>query len=109
MLAHTHAQDELVTVIEGTWYLGEGAKFESAKLKGYPAGSFNRYSGRHPSFCRSEGKYCGRTSERHRKISNELPGEINSELVVRRSPEPGDVQESVVAVITKEGADSRVS
>jgi quercetin dioxygenase-like cupin family protein len=40
VLAHTHAQDELVTVIEGTWYLGEGEKFESAKLKGYPAGSF---------------------------------------------------------------------
>jgi quercetin dioxygenase-like cupin family protein len=40
VLAHTHAQDELVTVIEGTWYLGEGAKFDSAKLKGYPAGSF---------------------------------------------------------------------
>jgi hypothetical protein len=30
----------LVTVIEGTWYLGEGAKFDSAKLKGYPVGSF---------------------------------------------------------------------
>lgn len=40
VLAHTHAQDELVTVIEGTWYLGEGTKFDSAKLKGYPAGSF---------------------------------------------------------------------
>ena len=40
VLAHTHPQDELVTVIEGTWYLGEGAKFEAAKLKGYPAGSF---------------------------------------------------------------------
>src|SRR5436190_3607451 len=38
--AHTHPQDELVTVIEGTWYLGEGTKFDSAKLKGYPAGSF---------------------------------------------------------------------
>jgi anti-sigma factor ChrR (cupin superfamily) len=38
--AHTHPQDELVTVIEGTWYLGEGAKFDSAKLKAYPAGSF---------------------------------------------------------------------
>ena len=38
--AHTHAQDELVTVIEGTWYLGEGGKFDSAKLKAYPAGSF---------------------------------------------------------------------
>jgi quercetin dioxygenase-like cupin family protein len=40
VLAHTHPQDELVTVIEGTWYLGEGAKFDSAKLKGYLAGSF---------------------------------------------------------------------
>src|SRR5215470_11404155 len=40
VLAHTHAEDELVTVIEGTWYLGEGTKFDSAKLKGYPAGSF---------------------------------------------------------------------
>ena len=40
VLSHTHPQDELVTVIEGTWYLGEGTKFDSAKLKGYPAGSF---------------------------------------------------------------------
>jgi quercetin dioxygenase-like cupin family protein len=38
--AHTHPQDELVTVIEGTWYLGEGATFDAAKLKGYAAGSF---------------------------------------------------------------------
>jgi uncharacterized RmlC-like cupin family protein len=38
--AHTHPQDELVTVIEGTWYVGEGEKFDPAKLKGYPAGSF---------------------------------------------------------------------
>jgi quercetin dioxygenase-like cupin family protein len=40
VLAHTHPHDELVTVIEGTWYLGEGEKFDAAKLKGYPAGSF---------------------------------------------------------------------
>jgi len=40
VLAHTHPQDELVTVIEGTWYLGEGAKFDAAKLKAYPLGSF---------------------------------------------------------------------
>ncbi len=38
--AHTHPQDELVTVIEGTWYLGEGEKFDSARLKGYSTGSF---------------------------------------------------------------------
>jgi len=40
VLAHTHQQDELVTVIEGIWYLGEGKRFDAAKLKGYPAGSF---------------------------------------------------------------------
>jgi quercetin dioxygenase-like cupin family protein len=40
VLAHTHPQDELVTVIEGTWYVGEGERFDPAKLKGYPAGSF---------------------------------------------------------------------
>lgn len=40
VLAHTHPNDELVTVIEGTWYLGEGERFDPAKLKGYPAGSF---------------------------------------------------------------------
>ena len=39
-LAHMHPQDELVTVIEGTWYLGEGEKFDPAKLKGYGPGSF---------------------------------------------------------------------
>jgi quercetin dioxygenase-like cupin family protein len=40
VLAHTHPQDEQVTVIEGTWYLGEGTKFNPTDLKGYPAGSF---------------------------------------------------------------------
>jgi|SRR6516162_2634539 len=38
--AHTHPQDELVTVIDGTWYVGMGDKYDPAKLKGYPAGSF---------------------------------------------------------------------
>jgi len=40
VLPHMHSHDEVVTVIEGTWYLGEGEKFDPAKLKGYPAGSF---------------------------------------------------------------------
>jgi quercetin dioxygenase-like cupin family protein len=40
VIAHTHPHDEVVTVIEGTWYLGEGERFDPAKLKGYPAGSF---------------------------------------------------------------------
>jgi uncharacterized RmlC-like cupin family protein len=38
--AHTHPQDELVTVIDGTWYVGMGDKYDPAKLKGYPRGSF---------------------------------------------------------------------
>src|SRR5512140_2326625 len=38
--AHSHPHDELVTIIEGTWYLGEGERFDVARLKGYPAGSF---------------------------------------------------------------------
>jgi uncharacterized RmlC-like cupin family protein len=39
-LAHTHPQGEVITVIEGTWYLGQGEKFDATKLKPYPAGSF---------------------------------------------------------------------
>ena len=38
--AHTHPHDELATVIRGTWYLGVGKRFDPAKLKAYPAGSF---------------------------------------------------------------------
>jgi anti-sigma factor ChrR (cupin superfamily) len=40
VLAHTHPQDEVVTVIDGTWYLGQGTKFNLTNLKRYPAGSF---------------------------------------------------------------------
>ncbi|HEX3322535.1 MAG TPA: cupin domain-containing protein [Terriglobales bacterium] len=38
--AHTHPQDEVITVIEGTWYLGEGTKSNPTDLHAYPAGSF---------------------------------------------------------------------
>src|SRR5262245_60323613 len=38
--AHTHPADEVVTVIDGTWYLGIGETFDETKLKAYPAGSF---------------------------------------------------------------------
>src|SRR2546427_10787689 len=34
VLAHTHPLDGPVTVIEGTWFVGEGTKFNSTKLKG---------------------------------------------------------------------------
>ena len=40
VLAHTHPYDEVVTVMEGTWYLGEGERFDATKLKAYPPGSF---------------------------------------------------------------------
>ena len=40
VLAHTHPHDEQVTVLEGTWYVGAGERFDPAKLVGYPAGSF---------------------------------------------------------------------
>jgi uncharacterized RmlC-like cupin family protein len=40
VLPHTHPDDEIVTVIEGTWYLGIGETFDEAQLKAYPAGSF---------------------------------------------------------------------
>src|SRR4029453_15754939 len=33
VLAHTHSQDEPVTVIEGTWPLGKGRKFNSPNRK----------------------------------------------------------------------------
>jgi quercetin dioxygenase-like cupin family protein len=38
--AHTHPDTEVDTVIAGTWYVGMGDKFDAAKLKPYPAGSF---------------------------------------------------------------------
>lgn len=40
VLAHTHPRDHLATVIQGTWYVGVGERFDPAKLKAYPAGSF---------------------------------------------------------------------
>ena len=40
VLAHIHPQDKPVTVIKGTWYVGQGTKFDATKLREYPAGSF---------------------------------------------------------------------
>src|SRR5882724_2606267 len=55
VLAHTHPRDELATVIEGTWYVGEGAKFDAAKLKSYPAGSFVVIPANVPHFVEAKG------------------------------------------------------
>ena len=38
--AHTQPDTEVDTVIEGMWHVGIGDKFDAAKLKPYPAGSF---------------------------------------------------------------------
>jgi quercetin dioxygenase-like cupin family protein len=38
--AHSHRDDRVATVISGTWRIGYGEKFEEAKLKALPPGSF---------------------------------------------------------------------
>jgi len=38
--AHSHRDDRVATVISGTWYIGYGDKFDEAKLKTLPPGSF---------------------------------------------------------------------
>jgi quercetin dioxygenase-like cupin family protein len=37
---HSHPEDRAHTVISGTWYVGWGTKFDEAKLKALPVGSF---------------------------------------------------------------------
>jgi quercetin dioxygenase-like cupin family protein len=38
--AHSHPEARAYTIISGTWYVGYGDKFDPAKLKALPAGSF---------------------------------------------------------------------
>jgi len=38
--AHSHRDDRVATVISGTWHFGYGDKFDEAKLKALPPGSF---------------------------------------------------------------------
>jgi pimeloyl-ACP methyl ester carboxylesterase/uncharacterized RmlC-like cupin family protein len=38
--AHSHQDDRVATVISGTWHIGYGDKFDEAKLKALPPGSF---------------------------------------------------------------------
>jgi pimeloyl-ACP methyl ester carboxylesterase/uncharacterized RmlC-like cupin family protein len=38
--AHSHRDDRVATVISGTWHFGYGDRFDEAKLKALPAGSF---------------------------------------------------------------------
>jgi len=50
VLPHTHPDDEVVTVIAGTWYLGLGETFNEAALRAYPDGSFIVIPGGVPHF-----------------------------------------------------------
>jgi len=38
--AHSHGDDRVATVVSGTWHFGYGDKFDEAKLKTLPPGSF---------------------------------------------------------------------
>jgi uncharacterized RmlC-like cupin family protein len=38
--SHSHRDDRIATVISGTWHFGYGDKFDEAKLKVLPTGSF---------------------------------------------------------------------
>ena len=38
--AHSHGDDRVATVISGTWHFGYGDRFDEAKLKALPPGSF---------------------------------------------------------------------
>jgi pimeloyl-ACP methyl ester carboxylesterase/uncharacterized RmlC-like cupin family protein len=38
--AHSHRDDRVATVISGTWHIGYGDRFDEAKLKALPPGSF---------------------------------------------------------------------
>ncbi len=38
--AHSHRDDRVASVISGTWHIGYGDKFDEAKLKALPPGSF---------------------------------------------------------------------
>lgn len=38
--AHAHRDDRVATVISGTWHIGYGERFDEAKLKSLPPGSF---------------------------------------------------------------------
>jgi quercetin dioxygenase-like cupin family protein len=48
--AHTYPDDRTYTILSGTWYLGWGTKFDEAKLKPLPAGSFYAVPANAPHF-----------------------------------------------------------
>jgi hypothetical protein len=50
VVAHSHRDDRVATVISGTWRIGYGDKFEEEKLKALPPGSFYTEAPGRPHF-----------------------------------------------------------
>jgi len=55
IMPHSHPTENLVTVLSGTLLYGEGDKFDAAKLKSYPAGSFVVEKPNSPHFMTGKG------------------------------------------------------
>jgi pimeloyl-ACP methyl ester carboxylesterase/quercetin dioxygenase-like cupin family protein len=54
ILAHTHRDDRVATVVSGTWYFGYGTRRDPAVLKSLPAGSFYTEPAGEPHFAETK-------------------------------------------------------
>ena len=54
ILAHTHRDDRVATVVSGTWYFGYGSRHNPAELKSLPAGSFYTEPAGEPHFAETK-------------------------------------------------------
>jgi pimeloyl-ACP methyl ester carboxylesterase/uncharacterized RmlC-like cupin family protein len=52
--AHSHRDDRVATVISGTWHFGYGNKFDEARLKSLPPGSFYTEPPGQPHFAETD-------------------------------------------------------
>ena len=55
IMPHSHPTENLLTVLSGTLLYAEGDKFDAAKLKSYPAGSFIVETASSPHFMSTKG------------------------------------------------------
>jgi pimeloyl-ACP methyl ester carboxylesterase/quercetin dioxygenase-like cupin family protein len=54
ILAHTHRDDRVATVVSGTWYFGYGTRRDPAVLKSLPTGSFYTEPAGEPHFAETK-------------------------------------------------------
>jgi pimeloyl-ACP methyl ester carboxylesterase len=54
ILAHTHRDDRVATVVSGTWYFGYGTHHDQASLKALPPGSFYTEPAGEPHFAETK-------------------------------------------------------